>query len=151
MLAKLKKVGWWKPAVFAGLALLILLIPVPAAATPPIERIIHLTASRFEYSPGTIRVNPGDQVTLTLAAADVVHGLSIDGYAGEITADPGQPQSLTFVADRSGTFRFRCTATCGSMHPFMIGKLQVGRNIFFWRAAALAGLVLLSGAWVVKK
>jgi hypothetical protein len=28
------------------------------------------------------------------------------------------------------------------MHPFMIGKIQVGRNILLWRALGLAGIAV---------
>jgi hypothetical protein len=82
---------------------------------------------------------------------DVVHGLSIDGYKLATTADPGQTARLTFVADRRGSFRFRCTMTCGNLHPFMIGKLQVGQNTLLWRAILLSGLALVGGTWILKK
>ena len=49
--------------------------------------------------------------------------------------------SLAFVAQRAGMFRMRCSVTCGSLHPFMIGKLRVGRNELLWRAAALTVLI----------
>jgi heme/copper-type cytochrome/quinol oxidase subunit 2 len=86
-------------------------------------------------------------VTIELAATDVVHGLSIDGYGLETSTDPGQTSRLSFVADRQGSFRFRCTVTCGNMHPFMIGKLQVGQNDQLWRATMLLGLALVAGVW----
>jgi len=101
--------------------------------------------------PAVLAVNPGDRVTIELTATDVVHGLSIDGYNLATTADPGQTARLTFVADRQGSFRFRCTVTCGNMHPFMIGKLEVGQNLMFWRAIALSGLALVAGIWKLKK
>ena len=128
-----------------------LLIPFPAAATNPTERTFHIEASRFEYNPAVLAVNPGDWVTIELTATDVVHGLSIDGYNLETSADPGQTARLTFVADRGGSFRFRCTVTCGNMHPFMVGKLQVGRNTLLWRGALLSGLALVGGAWLLKR
>ena len=137
----------WPWAILAALAVVVLLIPFPAAASTPTERTFRIEASRFEYSPAIIKVNPGDRVTFELTATDVVHGLSIDGYNLETTADPGQTRRLTFIADRSGSFRFRCTVTCGNMHPFMIGKLQVGQNTLLWRAAALMGLALVAGVW----
>jgi len=80
-----------------------------------------------------------------------VHGLSIDGYAIEATSDPGQTARLTFVANRGGSFRFRCTVTCGNLHPFMIGKLQVGQNELLWRGALLSVLMLVAGVWGVRK
>ena len=131
--------------------MLIAFIPFPAGATAPVERTFQIKASRFEYSPAVLAVNPGDQVTIELTATDVVHGLSIDGYNLAISSDPGQTTRLTFVADRQGSFRFRCTETCGNMHPFMIGKLEVGSNTLLWRAVALAGIVLLAMVWEFKK
>lgn len=137
----------WRWVVLACLALLFLFFPIPVNATTPVERTFSIQANQFEYSPAMLSVNPGDRVTIELIANDVVHGLSIDGYDLETTADPGQTARLTFIADRQGSFRFRCTVTCGNMHPFMIGKLQVGQNALLWRGALLAGLVLIAGAW----
>ena len=97
-----------------------MLIPLPAGAAVPTDRTFHIDAKRFEYSPSTLNVNPGDRVTLELTATDVVHGIAIEGYNLETSADPGQTARLTFVADRQGSFRFHCTVTCGNMHPFMI-------------------------------
>ena len=147
----MKIVRWRQWAIFAGVALVVLFVPFPASAAAPAARTFHIQASRFEYSPAILTVNPGDQVTIELTASDVVHGLSIDGYNLAITADPGQTARLTFVADQQGSFRFRCTVTCGNMHPFMIGKLEVGANVLLWRAVVLSGLALLAGAWGLWK
>lgn len=114
--------------------------PVPAATVTPVERHIRIEAKSFEYSPAVVTVNSGDRVTLELAATDVVHGLYLDGYDLNVTADPGQPASFTFIADRPGAFRFRCSVTCGPLHPFMIGKLNVGSNWLMLRAVGLAAL-----------
>jgi heme/copper-type cytochrome/quinol oxidase subunit 2 len=138
---------WWRWIVLAGLALAIFILPAPTKTDTPVDRTFHIEASRFEYSPGVLSVNPGDQVTLELVAIDVVHGLSIDGYDLAVSADPGQIARLTFTANRQGSFRFRCTVTCGNMHPFMIGRLQVGQNTLLWRGAALAALALIAGVW----
>ena len=72
-------------------------------------------------------------MTIELAATDVVHGIYIDGYGLSLEADPGKTERMIFTADRPGSFRFRCSVTCGSLHPFMIGKLQVGENSLLWR------------------
>jgi len=142
---------WWRWALLAGLALAVLLVPLPASAAAPSERIFRIDASRFQYSPSILKVNPGDKVTIELAATDVVHGLSIEGYNLETTADPGHIVSLTFVASREGSFRFHCTVTCGNLHPFMTGKLEVGRTSFLWRAITLVGLAIFGGAWMGRK
>jgi heme/copper-type cytochrome/quinol oxidase subunit 2 len=151
--------GGWKWAVFAVLALAILLIPLPAqwpaphvlGGAAPVDRLIKIHASSFEYNPGTIRVNPGDRVTLELSSTDVTHGIYLDGYNIAVTAEPGQSQSLSFTADRPGAFRLRCSVTCGALHPFMIGKLQVGPNALLWKSIAIAALGLAVMIWRVRK
>jgi len=142
---------WWHWVVLAGLALAVIFIPLPVGASAPTERTFRIEAKRFEYSPAILQVNPGDKVTIELVATDVVHGLSIDGYNLETTADPGKTARITFTADRAGSFRFHCTVTCGNMHPFMTGKLKVGQNILLLRAIALVGLALVAGVWKGRK
>ena len=129
------------------LALTALIAPLPSAASAAAERTIMLDARMFAYTPGRLRVNQGDRVTLTLQSSDVVHGLYIDGYGVDIQAQPGQPAEATFVADRLGKFKFRCSVSCGAMHPFMIGELVVGPNIPFWRA--VAALLIVSVGTVI--
>ena len=138
----------WKGLVLALAGLAIAFLPLPASATTPTERHFRIEARSFAFSPSVLWVNRGDHVTIDLAAMDVVHGLSIDGYDVSVTADPGQTARLSFVADRSGTFHFRCAIACGALHPFMLGKLTVGSNSLGWRAAGLMLVAVLAGiAW----
>jgi len=118
--------------------------PLPIQSIPPVKREFRVEASQYAYNPGEINVNPGDTVTIKLVATDVVHGLYVDGYGVSVKADPGQTASLTFIADRPGSFRLRCNVTCGAMHPFMIGKLSVGPNLLLYRSLGLAAIVFLS-------
>lgn len=143
-LSRSRALGW---AAWLAAAILILALPWPALASAPADRVIRVEGRRFEYAPGTVAVNTGDLVTLELVAADVVHSLHLDGYNLTITAEPGQTARLTFTADQPGMFRFRCSTTCGPLHPFMIGTLTVGTNDFTWRAAGLIGLAALAAIW----
>lgn len=102
-----------------------------------------IEASSFAYQPAEIQVNQGDRVVLEFTSADVVHGLAIDGYSVNLEAEPGHSARAEFVAAQPGTFRFRCSVTCGPLHPFMVGQLSVAPNWPFWRAAALAVVVSL--------
>jgi heme/copper-type cytochrome/quinol oxidase subunit 2 len=147
----MKILSKWSWVVAICTALLILAVPLPAGIAAPAERTFQIQASRFQYSPPVLRVNPGDRVTIELEAVDVVHGLSIDGYDVEMTADPGQTSRLSFVAGRPGAYRFRCSVTCGNLHPFMIGKLYVGQNTLLWRASALILLIVGFGIWRLWK
>lgn len=134
-------------SVFIIAGLLVAFTPWPIPRDEPTNRIFHVDATSFAYSPAELKVNPGDLVTIELTSSDVVHGLYLDGYDLQISADPGQTSELTFIADQAGSFRFRCSVTCGDLHPFMIGKLHVGPNLLLWRAAGLAILAALAGVW----
>jgi heme/copper-type cytochrome/quinol oxidase subunit 2 len=142
----MKKYWMWILVGLSGLAAAF--APIPFTYPEPGEKEFHVHASSFEYSPGLLRVNPGDEVTIHLISTDVVHGLYIDGYELETRADPGQSQTLTFTADYSGSYRFRCSVTCGDLHPFMIGKFTVGYNTLLIRASALSILAVVAvGLW----
>lgn len=143
--------SWLRWVLLIGAAVVVMFAPAPARATGPAERTFRIQASQFEYTPGTLAVNPGDHVTIELTATDVVHGLAIEGYDLETAADPGQTARLSFVADRQGSFRFRCTTSCGNLHPFMSGKLSVGQNELLLRAIGLSGLALFAGVWGLRK
>ncbi len=132
-------------AVLLSAILFVLLVPLPRPTTEPEERTFHIKASQFSFDPGVVVVNPGDRVTLEVEAVDMVHGIYVDGYGLSVTADPGQTASLTFVADRAGSFRFRCAVACGDLHPFMIGRLRVGPNWLLIRGVAAMAVVIVSG------
>jgi len=119
--------------------------PWPKADGAPTRREIRVNARMFAFEPARLHVNRGDQVTLILHSDDVVHGLYLDGYDVNIKTTPGRSVQATFVANRAGKFRYRCSVTCGSLHPFMIGELIVGPNVPFWRAIALT-VIAAAGA-----
>ncbi|MFQ5342969.1 MAG: cupredoxin domain-containing protein [Anaerolineae bacterium] len=142
----LKRTDWLSPrrlallALLAGLVLAVAFAPLPATMTradQPATREVQMEARTFEFTPNVIRVNRGDRVVIDLAAMDVAHGLYVDGYDVQTDAKPGVPARVEFVADKTGKFRYRCSVSCGTMHPFMIGELIVGPNTPFWRAVAL--------------
>ena|SRR5689334_7321590 len=132
--------------LFATAGLVVAFAPLPVRSVVPKERTFRIDARQYAYSPSELHVNPGDMVTFELVSTDVVHGLYVDGYGVSLEADPGQTATLTFVADRPGSFRFRCNITCGAMHPFMIGKLTVGTNYWLYRSL---GLTVLAVAGVI--
>ena len=131
--------------------LVVAFAPLPVQPIAPQERTFRLDARQFAYSPSELKVNIGDTVTIQLVSTDAVHGLYVDGYDVSVEADPGQTQTLTFVADKPGSFRFRCNVTCGAMHPFMIGKLTVGTHEWLFRSIALSTIAVLGVTVLVKQ
>jgi heme/copper-type cytochrome/quinol oxidase subunit 2 len=141
----------WQWVLLAGISLLIIFIPLSTGNAAPSERTFYLDASRFQYSPAILKVNPGDTVTIVLSTTDVMHGLSIEGYNLETMAQPARQGTITFVADRNGVYRFHCTVVCGNMHPFMTGKLVVGQNTLLIRSFALLGLAMFAALWMIRR
>jgi heme/copper-type cytochrome/quinol oxidase subunit 2 len=136
---------WTWVFVFTTSALLILFLPISPLASTPGDRHIRIEASMFQFAPAEVNINPGDRVTIELVSTDVVHGLSLDDYNFSITADPGQSATGTFVANKIGVFRFRCSVPCGNLHPFMIGKLHIGPDWLLARGIALGLLAVIAG------
>jgi len=130
----------WLPSVV--LALLVLLAPVPGTA-PATTHTISLNAAQFAFEPGRTQVRQGDRVVIELTASDVVHGFYLDGYGLERRVEPGVMQRIEFIADKAGKFRYRCSVSCGPLHPFMIGELVVAANTPYWRAI---GVMLVAAA-----
>ncbi len=117
------------------LGVVVMTFPIPPV-TDPQTRYITLDARQFEFSPHRIQINKGDRVIIQFTASDVVHGFYLDGYGIQERVEPGIVKQIEFVAERTGKFRYRCSVSCGSLHPFMIGELVVGPNEPFWRAIA---------------
>jgi len=133
--------------------LLVLFLPWPLDAAPPTRHEVHIDARMFAFAPARLNVQLGDEVTLILHATDVVHGLILDGYEVRLEAAPGHSAQATFVADRPGKFRYRCSITCGSLHPFMIGELVVGPNIlgFIGINLAITPGLFFGASWLGRR
>ena len=137
---------------------LIVMLLLPALAVPLGLRLRHgsgqtrtipLEAHRYGYQPERIIVNQGDTIIFKPTSRDVTHGFLLDGYGlefiikqehvaylkytwqdddGKTQSDWEKVNSIELQADKAGKFTFRCTQTCGSLHPFMVGELIVSDN-----------------------
>lgn len=123
----------WSGAPFAlvPLPLFFAQVPSPGQPAPEKPRVINITAKRFEYNPSEITLQKNELVTFRMESLDVTHGLFIDGYGVDIMARPGMIGKATFRADKTGRFTFRCSQTCGTFHPYMVGYLTVEPNSQF--------------------
>lgn len=132
-------------AILAVVAVMLFPTDSPAEGK---EHVIDLYTTQFEFAPGRIEVNQGDTVVLKLHAGDVVHGLYLDGYGIEQRVTPGVMQTIEFTADHVGKFHYRCSVSCGALHPFMIGEFVVRPNSPLWKSImatviALGGLLMM--------
>ena len=125
-------------------------------ASGQVDKEFTIWARQFDYTPAVITVQQGDYVRVNLKSADVAHGWYIDGYDIDIKVSGGETTSVEFVADKAGTFKIRCSVTCGPFHPFVAGKFVVRQspNILPWliiagvaAVAAVSVGILASQLW----
>ena len=79
----------------------------------------------FSFTPNTITVNKGDKVEITFKSIGGVHDFMLDEFK-VVTKQlsTGQSQTITFVADKTGTFEYYCSV--GNHRAMgMVGKLTV--------------------------
>jgi cytochrome c oxidase subunit 2 len=94
------------------------------AAQGPAVRL-ELTASKFQFSPNTIRVKAGTPVELYVTSTDAVHGLAIPGLNINRTLEQGKAVEIDFTPTKPGSYPFRCSVFCGPGHGDMKGELIV--------------------------
>jgi plastocyanin len=125
---------------FALAALAVILIGLPLAVfgyqkwlrpAQAEHRVIEIRAAAPErggFSPGSIRVEAGETVTLRFHSADVTHGIAIgpglDIDLGQV--DPGKTEEVTVTFPEAGTYTFYCNTWCSDDHWRMRGVIEVG-------------------------
>lgn len=91
----------------------------------PQTQSFSLTAKQWVFEPETIRVKQGDTVRLSIQSIDVSHGFALPDFGINATLEPGKTETVEFVADKKGVFRFVCSVFCGAGHGDMQGTLIV--------------------------
>ncbi len=86
---------------------------------------VPIEAFQWGFAPSTMRVKKGSHVKISLTSRDVPHGFSLLEYDVSQTILPGQTSTVSFVADKRGTFSFGCDIACGDGHQEMRGVLIV--------------------------
>jgi len=124
----------------------------------PKTHTISLEAKKYGYSPSRIIVNQGDTILFKPSSLDATHGFLLDGYPlefimrkgatflkytwqdddGRLQSDWDRVSEVEFTADQAGKFTFRCTQTCGNLHPFMTGELIVRPNSLYYLFVSLS-------------
>lgn len=98
------------------------------------EVVIKLRERAWHYDPDRITVRQGQVVRVDFQPTDnglgAGHGFAVDGYDKDVFINGslvGRPKSVTFLADKAGSFTFYCATQCstGSLHPHMKGTLIV--------------------------
>ncbi|HSW97282.1 MAG TPA: cupredoxin domain-containing protein [Candidatus Saccharimonadales bacterium] len=73
------------------------------------DKIFTFTAGNFWFSPNRIAVNKGDKVTINFVVNNGFHDFVIDEFKVKVGPSiAGKTTSVTFTADKAGTFEFYC-------------------------------------------
>lgn len=91
----------------------------------PQERVISVLMKRYEFVPSVIKVRKGDTVTLTVTSEEVAHGFFLPTFGVNLKTAPGESATTTFIADKEGSYSFRCNVYCGEGHASMEGLFIV--------------------------
>jgi polyferredoxin/plastocyanin len=105
------------------------------------QRTIEVSVKRFGYDPSIITVREGETVVIKLSSEDVTHGFYLYDYGMTASVDPGETEIIGFVADKAGRFSFRCSVTCGWLHPYEYGYLRVLPNRRYHAGIGLIAIV----------
>lgn len=119
--------------IFLLMLALLFVLPVAAACgnQPAAPKVVEMKAYQYGWTPDVITVKQGQTVKLIITStseenpAFARHGLALEGYNINQILPVGETTAVEFVADKKGSFRFRCSVPCGSGHMSMIGTLVV--------------------------
>ena len=89
------------------------------------ERVIKITAHKFEYEPNEIQLKLGEPVVLELTSKDVTHGFNLPDLGLRADLEPGETARVRLVPQKAGTFEFHCDNFCGFDHESMSATITV--------------------------
>jgi cytochrome c oxidase subunit 2 len=98
---------------------------VAAQSAEPKEKVIKITAKKFNYTPGEVKLKKGVPVILEFRTLDVLMGFNLPDFNARADIVPGKTTRLRLVPDKTGTFVVLCDVFCGTGHEEMNGKLIV--------------------------
>lgn len=101
--------------------------PTPEVG-PPADRVVHVVAERFLFTPALITVEVGTTLEIRLTSEDTDHGFRIVGSDDIDVTIPkrgrGEARAV-FEATQAGEYRFQCSRVCGAGHSYMSGVIRV--------------------------
>ncbi len=79
----------------------------------------------WSFTPDTIEVPAGAEVTFRATSSDVIHGLMVVGTNVNMMLIPGEVTTETLTFPRPGEYLLICHEYCGRLHHTMSGKVVV--------------------------
>lgn len=98
---------------------------VPAYAAPAGTTNIDVTASNWQFTPGTITVHLNKATTLHFISKQGVHGIASSDLGITNTVIMPSATAVTFTPHKLGTYQLHCTIPCGPRHANMVLTIKV--------------------------
>jgi cytochrome c oxidase subunit 2 len=86
---------------------------------------VSVAASKFEFTPETVKAKVGVPLTFVLTSLDRIHGFKMPDFGVRTDIVPDQETRLTITPTKAGSFAFFCDIFCGDGHEEMGGTLVV--------------------------
>ena len=96
---------------------------VRLAAQPANE--VSVAASKFEFTPETVKGKVGQPLTFVLTSLDRIHGFKMPEFGIRTDIIPDRETRVTLTPQKAGNFTFFCDVFCGDGHEDMSGTLVV--------------------------
>jgi plastocyanin len=88
-------------------------------------KVFEVRGSNYAFDQKEIRVKKGDTVTINFESTGGLHDWVLDEFgAATEKVQEGGKSSVTFVADKTGSFEYYCSVGSHRLHG-MVGKLIV--------------------------
>ena len=88
-------------------------------------RKVSVAASRFEFTPDTVKAKAGVPLTFVLTSFDRIHGFKMPEFGIRTDIVPDRETRVTITPQTTGNFAFFCDVFCGDGHEEMGGTLVV--------------------------
>ena len=96
-----------------------------APASSKTAKVFNITGKNFAFSETEMKVKKGDTVTVNFESTTGFHDWVVDEFKAKTQqVRPGTKTSVTFVADKAGTFEYYCSVGSHRAEG-MTGKLIV--------------------------
>ena len=86
---------------------------------------VSVAASKFQYTPDTVKAKVGVPLTFVLTSFDRIHGFKMPEFGIRTDIVPDQETRVTITPTKPGSFVFFCDIFCGDGHEDMSGTLIV--------------------------
>lgn len=86
---------------------------VEAKRTVTKTKRFHVTALEGDIAPNTLRVKMGQKVKITFVSRDSSYSIKMKDFGIKAKVSQKKPVVVEFIADKKGTFEFRCARTFG--------------------------------------